>query len=72
MRNRLIILTIFVALMVGTTKISTQPEKREFVESVSTFVCPAKKESVTGVIQVGRSGVKSALIDKKNRSLKKK
>ena len=71
MRTRLIILAVFIALMLGTTTISFEPEKREFVESVSTFVCPAKKENIIGSIQLGQSGVKSALVDKKNRSLKK-
>lgn len=71
MKNRLIILSTFIVFIAGTTMIRTEPEKREFVESVSTFVCPAKKESVTGVIQLGRKGIKSAVIDKKNRSLKK-
>ena len=71
MKNRLIVLITFLALIFGTTLISSEPEKREFVESVSTFVCPAKKESVTGVIQLGRKGVKNAVIDKKNRALKK-
>lgn len=71
MKYRLIVLITFLALIFGTTLISSEPEKREFVESVSTFVCPAKKESVTGEIKLGQKGIKSAVIDKKNRSLKK-
>jgi hypothetical protein len=67
----LIILVTFIALIGGTTKISTDPQEREFIESVSTFVCPAKKDNASGAVQLGRTGVKSALVDKQNRVLRK-
>lgn len=73
MRIRLYILATFIGLIAATTAIPNKPENREFVESVSTFVCPAKSgnSNTNGVIHVGAKAVKSALIDKKNRPLKK-
>ena len=71
MRQRFLILGIFIALTAGTMTITSAPESREFVESVSTYICPAKSENSTGAISLGSKGVKSALVDKKNRQLKK-
>ena len=71
MRIRILILLIFSLLMFATTKISGPVAKREFVESVATFVCPAKNGDTSGSIQLGKSGVLAAPIEKKNRELKK-
>lgn len=73
MRSRVYILATFIGLVALTTAIPNKPESREFIESVSTFVCPAKNgdSKTNGVIHVGEKAVKSALIDKKNRPLKK-
>lgn len=72
MRTRLIILSIFTGLVLASTVITNEPEGREFVESVATFVCPAKNggANTNGVIHLGKKGVKTAVIDKKNRELK--
>lgn len=70
MRIRALVFLLFVALMAGTATITSSPKSREFVESVSTFICPAKSGSQSGVIALGKKGVKSAIVDKKNRALK--
>lgn len=54
-----------------TTTISNSPISREYVESVSTFICPAKSDKSSGSIQFGGKGTKSTVIDKKNRTFKK-
>lgn len=71
MRIRILTLLIFSLLMFGTTTISNPVAKREFVESVATFVCPAKNGDVSGSIQLGKNGVLAAPIEKKNQKLKK-
>ena len=71
MRIRIIVLLSFIALTAGTATITSTPTSREFVESVSTFICPAKSGNQSGVIALGKKGVKSGAIDKKNRALKK-
>ncbi len=71
MKTRLIILSTFTVIVLASTAINNEPEGRGFVESVATFVCPAKNggASTKGVIHLGKKGVKTALIDKKNRKL---
>lgn len=71
MRNRLIALAIFSGLIFATLTIESAPSRREFVESVTSFICPAKNGDISGLIHLGNSGVKSATIDRKNRSMKK-
>jgi hypothetical protein len=70
MRIRIAILLAFALLMVGAASITSTPPSRELVESVATFVCPAKNGDSSGVIYLGNKGGKSALVDKKNRQLK--
>ena len=71
MKLRILILGIFISLTAATATITSAPASREFVESVSTFICPAKTGNSSGTISLGSKGVKSALVDKKNRVLKK-
>lgn len=71
MKLRLVVLLSFVGLVLATTAIPNKPVGRELIESVSTFICPAKNGDTSGVIHLGEKGIKSAFIDKKNRALKK-
>lgn len=71
MRIRVVVLFSFIALIASTATITSTPTSREFVESVSTFICPAKSGDQSGVIALGKKGVKSGTIDKKDRALKK-
>ena len=70
MKTRIIILVVFMVASLGTAAIDRKPKTRELVESVATFVCPAKNGDVNGVIHLGKKGIKSAVIDKKNRDLR--
>jgi len=71
MKTRTLILVIFLGLMASTNALKGDQEPRVHVESVSTFICPAKNGPTTGAIYLANKGVKSALVDQKNRALKK-
>ena len=71
MKTRLLILFIFIGLIASANALEGDQETREYVESVSTFICPAKNGAITGEIHLANKHVKSALVDRKNRALKK-
>jgi hypothetical protein len=71
MKIRALIFIVFFALIASATALEGGQEKREFVESVSTFVCPAKNGAMNGAIHFSSKEVKSAVVDRKNRALKK-
>lgn len=71
MTKRLTILAIFCGLITGATLVKVDSEERGYVESVSSFICPAKNGDESGRISLGQKGVRTSIINKKNRPFKK-
>jgi hypothetical protein len=71
MRIRILILASFLAVVVGAGALQGGEVPRTYVENVSTFICPAKNRDMSGSIHLADKSAKSAVIDGKNRTLKK-
>ena len=71
MRMRILILASFLAVVVGAGALQGGEVPRTYVENVSTFICPAKNRDMSGSIHLADKSAKSAVIDGKNRTLKK-
>ena len=71
MRKPALILAVFTAVVVLASVVEGEQAPRGYVESVSTFVCPAQYRDMNGAIHFSDSTAKSAIIDGKNRSMKK-
>ena len=71
MKARLIVLLTFALSVIAASAISYAPAKPELIKSVATLICPAKNGDASGEISLGSTRTKSAVIDKKNRILKK-
>jgi hypothetical protein len=71
MKMRILILASFLAVVVGAGALQGGEVPRTYVENVSTFICPAKNRDMSGSIHFADKSAKSAVIDGKNRTLKK-
>lgn len=71
MKIRIPILLIFALLIWESTNLPSRQVSAELIESVSTYVCPAQNGDSAGSIHLGRKGVATASVDKKNATLKK-
>lgn len=71
MRARFLILLIFSLFIWATSQLPSRQKPAELIESVATFVCPAKNGENSGMIHLGRKGVANASVSAKNSELKK-
>ncbi len=71
MRKPIYVLAAFTALVILATAVESEQAPREYVESVSTFVCPAEYRDTNGAVHFADTLAKSAIIDGKNRTMKK-